>query len=69
MKRIGILAHSAEGAALCFLTVCHEGQHRLGAHNHPPIALDIEEMGASMKDWERSDLPPIRKRFAAAAER
>ncbi|HEY4942775.1 MAG TPA: hypothetical protein VII56_15205 [Rhizomicrobium sp.] len=41
MKRIGILAHSAEGAALCFLEACHEGERRLGAHFHPGIVLDI----------------------------
>lgn len=69
MKRIGILAHSAEGAALSFLTVCHEGQERLGPHRHPDIVLDIENMGASMDDWERLDLAPVAGRFAAACDR
>ncbi|MEI9887403.1 MAG: hypothetical protein WDN08_13070 [Rhizomicrobium sp.] len=49
MKRIGILAHSAEGAALCFLEAVHEGERRLGPHFHPDIVLDIEAMGASSK--------------------
>ena len=35
MKHIGILAHSFEGATLCFHTVCMEGVRRLGAHMHP----------------------------------
>ncbi len=68
-KRIGILAHSAEGAALCFLEACHEGERRLGAHFHPDIVLDIEAMGASMGDWEKLDFAPIGERFRRAAER
>ncbi|HEY3813840.1 MAG TPA: amino acid racemase [Caulobacteraceae bacterium] len=69
MKRIGILAHSAEGAALCFLTAVHEGERRLGAHLHPEILMDATAMGDSMDDWARLDFPPIRARFAAAIER
>jgi aspartate racemase len=69
MKRIGILAHSAEGAALCFLAACHEGERLSGAHLHPAIALDIEAMGESMDDWEAMRLAPIRERFARSVER
>jgi aspartate racemase len=69
MKRIGILAHSAEGAALCFLEAVHEGERRLGAHVHPEIVLDIEAMGASMADWEQGDFAPIAERFRRAAIR
>lgn len=60
MKRIGILAHSAEGAALCFLTAVHEGEARLGPHDHPPIAMSIAPLAASMGHWERLELAPIR---------
>jgi aspartate racemase len=69
MQRIGILAHSAEGAALCFLEACHEGERRLGAHHHPDIVMDIEQMGASVTDWDRGDLAPIAARFRCAAVR
>ena len=34
MRHLGILAHSTEGAALCFLAFCQEGFRELGAH--PP---------------------------------
>jgi aspartate racemase len=69
MKRIGILAHSAEGAALCFLAACHEGERLRGPHFHPAISLDIEAMGESMDDWEAMHLAPIRERFALSAAR
>lgn len=32
---IGIVACSAEGAALCYRTICAEGAALLGAHAHP----------------------------------
>ncbi|MFP3739829.1 aspartate racemase, partial [Burkholderia sp. SIMBA_019] len=32
---IGIVACSAEGAALCYRTICAEGAQRLGPHTHP----------------------------------
>lgn len=52
MKRIGIVAHSAEGGALCFLTVCREGQRVLGPHLHPEIVVSAIPMGASLAGWE-----------------
>lgn len=55
MKRIGIVAHSAEGAALCFITACREGQLLLGAHMHPEIVMSAIPMGLSMSGWETDD--------------
>lgn len=39
MKHIGIVAVSAEGAALCYRTICLEGAAILGPHEHPEISL------------------------------
>jgi len=39
MKHIGIVAVSAEGAALCYRTICFEGAGLLGPHDHPEITL------------------------------
>jgi aspartate racemase len=39
MKHIGIVAVSAEGAALCYRTICLEGPGLLGPHNHPEVSL------------------------------
>jgi aspartate racemase len=69
VKRIGILAHSAEEVALCFLEACHEGERRLGAHFHPDIVLDIAALGPSMDDWDKHDLVPIAGRLRMSAER
>ncbi len=64
MKHIGILAHSAEGSALCYLAACHAGSRRLGEHRHPDITLSVISMAESLDAWERLDLPPIRARLA-----
>jgi aspartate racemase len=60
---IGILAHSAEGATLCYRTMFLEGIRRLGAHNHPEITLTGIAMHHSLAAWERSDLPFLRDVF------
>src|SRR5713226_6618315 len=38
MKHIGIVAVSAEGAALCYRTICLEGGGLLGPHTHPEVS-------------------------------
>jgi aspartate racemase len=38
-KHIGIAAVSAEGAALCYRTICGEGAAILGPHRHPQITM------------------------------
>jgi len=51
-KGIGIVAHSAEGGALCFITACREGQRVLGPHLHPEIVVSAIPMGVSIPGWE-----------------
>ena len=69
MKHIGILAHSADGAALCFLEMCREGARRMGTHLHPEITLSILPMGESMAAWEHMELPALQRIFRATALR
>jgi aspartate racemase len=55
MRTIGIVAHSAEGGALCFLTACREGAAHLGPHMHPTIVVSAVPMGLSMHSWQTGD--------------
>lgn len=55
MKTVGIVAHSAEGGALCFITACREGAVRLGPHMHPPVVMSAVPMGLSLPGWEAGD--------------
>ena len=61
MKTLGIAAHSAEGASLCFTTACREGAKILGSHMHPTIVLSAIPMGLSMPSWESGDHKTIAK--------
>src|SRR5215210_6522575 len=53
---IGIVACSAEGAALCYRTVCVEGAELLGEHAHPEVSMHTHALAEYMKcihvnDW------------------
>jgi aspartate racemase len=63
MKHVGILAHSAEGATLCYRTMWMEGVRRLGAHEHPEITLTGVAMADALDDWQRGDLAALRAFF------
>jgi hypothetical protein len=46
-RHIGIVAVSAEGAALCYRTICSEGAAVLGPHargNHPALPEDSQNL-------------------------
>jgi len=61
MKTIGIVAHSFEGAALCFLTACRDGAEHLGPHMHPNIVMSAVPMGLSLPGWEANDHAAVGK--------
>ena len=66
--RFGILAHSSEGAALCFLEFCRNG-FREEAHMHPDVMLDCEAMGRIMPAWESGDHAAVRAFLAQSIQR
>jgi len=65
MKHIGILAHSFEGATLCYRTTCLEGVRRLGPHLHPEITLSGIGMHFMMDAYERGDHAAVRELLQA----
>ncbi|HET9336449.1 MAG TPA: aspartate/glutamate racemase family protein, partial [Sphingomicrobium sp.] len=69
MKHIGILAHSFEGAALCFRTACLEGVSRLGPHMHPEITMTGRGMALVLEAWERGDNEQLRAFFIGDAKK
>lgn len=52
---IGIVACSAEGAALCYRTICVEGAQFLGAHDHPEVSMHTHSLAEYMKCIDRGD--------------
>ncbi len=54
-KHIGIVACSAEGAALCYRTICDEGAQLLGPRAHPEISLHSHSLADYMNAIYRDD--------------
>jgi aspartate racemase len=48
-KHIGIVAGSAEGAALCYRTICTEAPAIMGEHNHPEITMSSVPLADHMR--------------------
>ena len=73
---IGIVACSAEGAALCYRTICAEGSALLGPHAHPEVSLHSYSLAEYVKFLNGKDLQGVadlmlrsaRKLAAAGAE-
>ena len=47
-KHIGIVACSAEGAALCYRTICTEAPQKMGEHMHPEISMHTHPLAEYM---------------------
>jgi aspartate racemase len=56
---IGIVACSAEGAALCYRTICAEGAALLGPHAHPEVTMHTHPLAAYVACLERNDLAGV----------
>jgi len=73
---IGIVGCSAEGAALCYRTICIEGSELLGAYGHPEVSMHTHSLAEYVPYIARNDWPAVgelmlssaRKLAAAGAE-
>lgn len=54
-QHIGIVACSAEGAALCYRTICIEGAKLFGPHAHPEISMHTHSFDEYVKCLDRDD--------------
>ncbi|MBV9209886.1 MAG: amino acid racemase [Acidobacteria bacterium] len=68
-KHIGIVAGSAEGAALCYRTICLEAASLMGEHNHPEITMNSIAMAAHMPHIRANDWEAVAELLAASAQR
>jgi aspartate racemase len=56
---IGIVACSAEGAALCYRTICAEGAAALGPHAHPEVSLNSLSLADYVQCLDDGDLKGV----------
>jgi aspartate racemase len=68
-QHIGIVACSAEGAALCYRTVCLEGAQFLGALEHPEVSMHTHSFAAYMRCIESADWPGVAELMLASAHK
>jgi aspartate racemase len=69
VQHIGIVACSAEGAALCYRTICAEGAHVLGSHAHPEVSMHTPSLAEYVAFLERDDWQGVGELMLASAEK
>jgi aspartate racemase len=68
-RHIGIAACSAEGAALCYRTICTEGPGLLGAHAHPEVSMHTPSLADYVACLERDDWSGVAELMLASAHK
>jgi aspartate racemase len=68
-KHIGIAACSAEGAALCYRTICVEGAALLGGHAHPEVSMHTPSLEEYMQRIYRGDWEGVGEMMLASARK
>ncbi len=64
---IGIVGCSAEGAALCYTTLCTEGAALLGPHAHPEVSLHTHSLARYVECLDRGDWDGVGALMLASA--
>ncbi|HLY42157.1 MAG TPA: amino acid racemase [Terracidiphilus sp.] len=68
-QHIGIVGCSAEGAALCYRTICVEGAQRMGPHAHPEVTLHTHSLADYVDCIYRGDWEGVAERMLESARK
>jgi aspartate racemase len=68
-QHIGIVACSAEGASLCYRTICVEGSALLGPHAHPEVSMHTHSLADYVRCLDRGDWKGVGELMLASAEK
>jgi aspartate racemase len=68
-QHIGIAACSAEGAALCYRTICIEAVQFLGEHAHPEVSMHTPSLADYMQRIYRGDWEGVAEMMLASAHK
>jgi aspartate racemase len=66
---IGIVGCSAEGAALCYRTICTEGTQLLGPHAHPEISMHTHSFAEYVQCLDRGDWQGVGELMLSSARK
>ncbi|CAN7269881.1 amino acid racemase [Variovorax sp. LjRoot290] len=68
-QHIGIVGCSAEGAALCYKTICADGAQLLGPHAHPEVSMHTPSLAGYVECLDRGDLQGVGELMLASAHK
>ncbi|SDD94592.1 aspartate racemase [Variovorax sp. CF079] len=68
-QHIGIVGCSAEGAALCYKTICADGAQLLGPHAHPEVSMHTPSLAEYVECLDRGDLQGVGDLMLASARK
>jgi aspartate racemase len=68
-RHLGIVAVSAEGAALCYRTICAEGAETFGRHGHPEVSLHTTPLADYMRPIDADRWDEVGEMMLASGER
>src|SRR5690348_10399851 len=68
-QHIGIVACSAEGAALCYRTIALEGGTLMGRHAHPEVSVHTHPLSEYMAYIEKDDWAGVATLMMSSAEK
>jgi aspartate racemase len=66
-RHVGIVGCSAEGAALCYRTICSEGGRELGPYAHPEVSMHTLPLSAYVACLESGDVDGVGALMLASA--
>ena len=69
VQHIGIVACSAEGASLCYRTICIEGAQLLGPHAHPEVTMHTPPLADYVRCLDDDDWPGVGELMLASAHK
>jgi len=68
-QHIGIVGCSAEGAALCYKTICVEGAALLGTHAHPEVSMHTPSLADYVRCLDAGDVAGVGELMLASARK
>jgi aspartate racemase len=68
-QHIGIVACTAEGASLCYRTICVDGAELLGEHAHPEVSMHTPSFAEYEKHLDRHDWNSVGELMLASADK
>jgi len=68
-QHVGIVACSAEGAALCYRTICVEGARLIGPHAHPEVSMHTHSLAEYVKCIDKGDWQGVGELMLSSANK